>query len=143
MAFSGTYEHTLDAKNRLTVPAKFRDQLEAGATIARGLDRCATIWPASDYQAYVERALSRVNPMSERARKLERFLGGGSDVTDLDAAGRIMVPAGILRYAGLSKEVVVVGTRHYLEVWDRERWQAMESELSDEAVALAETLGDF
>jgi MraZ protein len=143
MAFSGTYEHTLDAKNRLTVPARFRDQLEDGATIAMGLDGCATIWPTRDYEAYVERALSRVNPISERARKLERFLGGGSDETALDAAGRIMVPSGILRYAGLSKDVVVVGTRQYLEVWDRGKWDEMESDLSGEAFALAETLEDF
>lgn len=143
MAFSGTYEHTLDAKNRLTVPAKFRGQFKDGATIAKGLDRCATIWLASEYQNYMERALARVNPMSERARKLDRFLGGGSDVTDLDAAGRIMVPPNILRHAGLSKEVVVVGTRQCLEVWDREHWRAMERELSEEAFALAETLEDF
>jgi len=143
MPFSGTHEHTLDAKNRLTVPAKFRGQLADGVTVAMGLDPCATIWVTSEYEAFVAKALDQVNPMSEKARKLERFLGGGSDTTALDAAGRVMVPPNILRYAGLTKEVVVVGTRLCLEVWNHERWDAIQGGLPDEAIALAETLGDL
>jgi len=138
MPFSGTYEHTLDAKNRLTVPAKFRAALAGGVTIAKGLDPCATIWITSEYHDYSSQAMANVRPMTKRERTLERFLGSASNDTELDAAGRIMVPSKILEHAGLSKEVVIVGTRRCLEVWDRSQWEAMEDELAAEARALAE-----
>ena len=141
MAFRGTFDHTLDAKNRLTVPSKFRATLSDGVVIAKGIEGCAQIWLPSAYEAYVEGALANINPMTEQARKLERFFGAGSFETELDAAGRIMIPAKIMEHAELRKDVVVIGSRRCLELWDRETWSAMDDALSSEVHDLTEALG--
>ena len=142
MAFRGTFDPTLDAKNRLTVPSKFRAALSDGLVLAKGIDAgCAQVWIPSEYEAYVEDALAGINPMTEQARKLERFFGAGSFETELDAAGRIMIPGPILEHARLSKDVVVIGSRRCLELWDRESWAAVDAELSADVHALTEALG--
>ena len=141
MAFRGTFDYTLDAKNRLTVPSKFRAALSDGVVIAKGIEGCAQIWIPADYEAYVDGALAQLNPMTEQARKLERFFGAGSFETDLDAAGRIMVPGPIMDHARLRKDVVVIGSRRCLELWDRESWTAIDAELSADVHALTEALG--
>ena len=141
MAFRGTFDHTLDAKNRLTVPSKFRAALSDGVVIAKGIEGCAQIWLPAEFEAYVETALANINPMTEQARKLERFFGAGSFETELDAAGRIMIPAKIMEHAGLSKDVVVIGSRRCLELWDRDTWTTMDEALSVEVPALTEALG--
>jgi MraZ protein len=141
MVFRGTFDHTLDAKNRLTVPSKFRAMLSDGVVIARGIEGCAQIWQPARYEAFVEGALANVNPMTEQARKITRFFGAGSFETDLDAAGRIMVPAKIMQHAKLGKDVVVIGSGHCLEIWDRDTWSAIDDELSVEVHALTEALG--
>ena len=141
MAFRGTFDHTLDAKNRLTVPSKFRAALSDGVVIAKGIEGCAQIWIPADYEAYVDGALAQLNPMTEQARKLERFFGASAFETELDAAGRIMVPAKVMEHAGLRKDVVVTGVRRCLELWDRETWSSVDAELSADVPALAEALG--
>ena len=142
MAFRGTFDHTLDAKNRLTVPSKFRAALSDGLVLAKGIDAgCAQVWIPAEYEAYVEGALAGINPMTEQARKLERFFGAGSFETELDAAGRIMVPGPILDHAKLRKDVVVIRARRCLELWDRESWAAIDAELSADVHALTEALG--
>ncbi len=141
MAFRGTFDHTLDAKNRLTVPSKFRAALSDGVVIAKGIEGCAQIWLPAAHEEYVETALANINPMTEQARKLERFFGAGSFETELDAAGRIMIPAKIMEHAKLRKDVVVIGSRRCLELWDRETWSAIDDELSVEVHSLSEALG--
>jgi MraZ protein len=141
MAFRGTFDHTLDAKNRLTVPSTFRAKLADGVVIAKGIEGCAQIWQPERYEAFVEGALANINPMTEQARKLERFFGAGSFETELDSAGRIMIPAKIMQHAGLRKDVVVIGARRCLELWDRDAWSPIDDELSVEVHALTEALG--
>ena len=91
--------------------------------------------------ATVDGALAQLNPMTEQARKLERFFGASAFETELDAAGRIMVPAKVMEHAGLRKDVVVTGVRRCLELWDRETWSSVDAELSADVPALAEALG--
>jgi len=105
--FRGTFDHTLDAKNRLTVPARYRATLAEGVVIAMPVDLkpCVGIWRPEDYERYTQ-----------------RFFYGSSQDADLDAAGRIMVPGFLGEHAVLAKEVVVVGVGDRLELWDRGRW---------------------
>ena len=141
MAFRGTFDYTLDAKNRLTVPSKFRASLSGGVVIAKGVEHCAAIWTPAEYEAYVDEALGELNPMTAQARQLERFFSANAFETELDAAGRIMVPSPVMEWAGLRKDVVVTGVRRWLELWDREVWAGVSEQLSAEVPELTEALG--
>ena len=124
MAFRGTFDHTLDSKNRLTVPARYRAALADGVVMAMPVDLkpCVGVWRPSDYESYTHRALVELPPLSPKLSELERFFYGSSQDADLDAAGRIMVPGFLGEHASLSKEVIVVGAGDRLELWDRGHW---------------------
>ena len=141
MAFRGTFDYSLDAKNRLTIPAKFRASLSDGVVLAKGIERCVQVWTPSDFEAYTGSALQGVHPLSADARKLTRFFSANSLDTDLDAAGRVMVPAFLLEHAALRKEVVVTGAGECLEVWDRGAWTDYNAALSDELPDITAAFG--
>src|SRR5919107_4621763 len=104
MAFRGTFDHTLDVKNRLTIPAKFRASLSEGVVLAKGIERCVQVWTPKAYDSYVQTALAGLNPLSEPARKLGRFFAANSLDTELDAAGRGLVAAVLSQHGGLRQE---------------------------------------
>jgi MraZ protein len=120
--FRGTFDYTLDAKNRLTVPARFRAALAEGVVMAKGTEPCVALWTPEGYDAYTEAILGTYNPLSEEADKLQRFFSANSHDTELDSAGRIAFPTFLRDHAGLEKDVVVTGSRNRLEVWDRKAW---------------------
>ena len=130
MAFRGTFEYTLDAKNRLTVPAKFRAALSEGVVLAQGIEKCVAVWTPGGYDAYVERSIGNLNPMAPEGREMARFFSANALDTELDSAGRVMVPGFLLDHAGLSKEVVVAGAGECLEVWDRRAWGSYKDDLT-------------
>ncbi|MEX0992666.1 MAG: division/cell wall cluster transcriptional repressor MraZ [Solirubrobacterales bacterium] len=140
MAFRGQYEYTLDAKNRLTIPAKFRAALSDGVVLAKALDPCVAIWTPQGWEQFTERALSSRDPFSPDARKLKRYFHASSFDLQLDSAGRIMVPKQLLEYAGLGKEVVVVGNLDTIEAWDAARWRSYSQELDATAEQAAQRL---
>jgi MraZ protein len=123
--FRGAYDHTLDAKNRLTVPARYRATLAEGVVMAMPLDLepCVGLWRPEDYASYTERALAQLPTLSPRRSELQRFFFGSSQDAELDAAGRIMLPGFLTEHANLSREVVVVGAGDRLELWDRKGWR--------------------
>ena len=143
MTFRGTFDYSLDAKNRLTVPARFRAALSEGVVLAKGLDPCVALWTPSGYDAYTQASLAGFHPLSPEAQKLKRFFAANSLDTDLDAAGRVGVPPFLLEHAGLSKEVVVTGSGDALEIWDRTTWAdynaALASDVSDITASLGHT----
>ena len=141
MAYRGTFDHTLDAKNRLTIPAKFRASLADGVVLAKGIERCVQVWTPAAFDAYVSTALAGMNPLSEPARKLNRFFAANSLDTELDAAGRVMVPGFLLDHAALRKEVVVTGAGDCLEVWGRDAWADYNEALSNELPDIAAGFG--
>ena len=122
--FRGTFEHTLDAKNRLTVPVRYRKALGDGALLAMPLDQkpCVAIWLPGEYDTYTQRAIEELPPLSPKRSELERFFFGNSQLVDLDAAGRIMLPAFLIDHAKLAKDVVVVGAGNRLELWGKGAW---------------------
>ena len=120
--FRGTFDYTLDAKNRLTVPARFRAALAEGVVMAKGTEPCVALWTPEAYDAYTESILSGYNPLSEEADKIQRFFAANSHDTELDSAGRVGFPPFLLEHANLKKDVVVTGSRNRLEVWDRSAW---------------------
>jgi MraZ protein len=141
MAFRGTFDHTLDAKNRLTVPARFRSELAGGVVLAKGLQRCIAVWTPAAYDEYTSGALASFHPLSEEAQKLNRFFSANSLDTELDGAGRIMLPGWLLEHGGLSKDVVVTGSGKALEIWDRATWSDYNDALTSEVHEITSSLG--
>jgi MraZ protein len=142
MAFRGTFDYTLDAKNRLTVPARFRAELAGGVVLAKGLERCVAVWTPDAYDTYTAAALAGLHPLSKEAQKLRRFFSANSLDTELDAAGRVMVPAFLLEHAGLSKDVVVTGAGDALEIWDRMTWATYNDALASDVDEITASLGN-
>jgi MraZ protein len=142
LAFRGTFDYSLDAKNRLTVPARFRASLSDGVVLAKRVAGCVAMWRPDDYDAYMQAALERFHPMSPEAEQLERFFSANSHDTELDAAGRVMVPSFLLEHAELGKEVVVTGAGRCLEIWDRAAWQTYNTQLTQSVADITSRLGD-
>ncbi len=122
MVFRGSFDYTLDAKNRLTVPAKIRSRYADGAVLARGLKRNVSLWVPEEFETYSGSMLSDFHPLSDDYATLDSHFIGGSHDVDLDGAGRIAMPSRLLQYAGITKDVVLVGSRNHLQIWDRATW---------------------
>jgi MraZ protein len=141
LAFHGTFEHSLDAKNRLTVPAKLRAAFADGAFLVREADRCISMYPSATYSALADAALSALNPLSAQAKQLKRYFHSNALAVELDAAGRVMIPARLLQHAGIGRDVVVTGAGDCLELWDRSTWEAYDQDLMARAPDLTASLG--
>ncbi len=142
MAFRGHFEHSLDAKNRLSIPARFRASFSNGTVLAKDPEPCVAIWTPDTHEAIIERALGELNPMGSEYRKLSRFYQGNSFEIELDASGRVTLPAPLLAHAAIEKEVVVVGVGDHLEVWGAERWRSVQEALDAEIGEVTERLGN-
>ena len=132
MAFRGHFEHSLDAKNRLSVPARFRAAFSSGVVLSKDVDPCVAIWPTETHETIIRRALGGLNPIGSQHRKLSRFFQANSWDNNLDSAGRVTLPPQLLSHAGVTKEVVVAGLGDHLEVWDRKRWNEQQESLDSQ-----------
>ena len=140
MSFLGQYEHTLDAKNRLTIPAKFRAQLSEGVVLAKEQETCLAIRPASAWRRFTDEMRGLGTMWNQDYRDFQRRYTAGAFDAQLDAAGRIMLPQALIDKAELSREVVLIGNLDSIEVWDRARWRAEEVRLEQETPELARRL---
>jgi MraZ protein len=142
LAFRGHFDYSLDAKNRLNIPPKFRAAFSGGVVLAKGLEPCVAIWTPEGFERHTDAFLADLNPLSEKRRKLTRFFAGGSFDTDLDSAGRVTLNQKLMSYGRIDKDVVLVGMIDHLQVWDRDRWTADQDELPAEIEQIAESLGN-
>lgn len=122
--FSGQHEHTLDAKDRLTIPARFRAPLSDGVVLMKWLDPCVAVFTPEGFGAFSERFLATLNPFSERARRMKRFFHANSFDEELDSAGRVRLPRALVEYASLQGPCTVIGVSDHLELWNPERLAA-------------------
>ena len=136
--FTGEYRHSVDAKGRVAIPIKFRAPLGEGAMLARWVDGCAAIFPRSSFEDLAEK-VSKLPISDERARAFSRFLFSGSFEVETDQQGRILLPAAIKEWSGVTAEAVVVGARDHVEIWEPGRW-ANSQEAVNSADALASHL---
>jgi len=141
MVFRGTFDYSLDAKNRLTVPARYRAALSDGVVLAMGLERCVALWTPTGYDAYTQASLAGFHPLQPEAQQLKRFFAANSLDTELDAAGRVMIPAFLVDHAGLEKEVVVTGSGDALEIWSRATWSEYRAALASAVTDITARLG--
>ena len=119
--FMGEYNHTIDAKGRLIIPARFRELLGEEFILTKGLDGCLSIYPLDEWNAF-ETKLRALPLTNKNARTFTRFFVAGATNCELDKQGRILVPQTLREFAGLEKEVVLTGNLDRIEIWSKEKW---------------------
>jgi len=136
----GEFDHTLDDKNRLTLPARFRQAFADGVVVTRGMDGCLAVYTREAWDRFIEQRLSELDPFSREARQMSRFLFAGAVEAELDRQGRVGLPPALLQHARLGREVVVAGLRDHVEIWDRAAWREQLKEVEASAELVAERL---
>jgi MraZ protein len=136
----GEYEHTIDDKNRLTLPAKFRRAFADGGVVTRGLDGCLYAWPDASWRQLVDSRLASLDVLSVQGRRLHRHFFSGATEAVPDRQGRVTIPPALLEHAKLGRDVVVAGVNDHLEIWDRAAWRRELSEVEGSAEDVAERL---
>jgi MraZ protein len=136
----GEYEHTIDDKSRLTLPARFRQAFTEGVVVSRGLDGCLYAYPRADWTTAIEARLAVLDPLSKETRRLQRYFYSGAAEGELDKQGRIGIPGALLEHAQLVRDVVVAGVHDHLEIWDRAAWRRELAEVEGSAEHVAERL---
>jgi MraZ protein len=139
--FYGEYEHTVDEKSRLTLPARFRHSLAGGLVLARGIEKNIDVYPRASWDTNVAR-IAELDSLTREAREMKRYVFAGAGVAELDRQGRVLVPPHLVEHAGLGKDVVVAGVHDHIEIWDRSQWAAHLSAIEGSAGDVAERLAD-
>jgi len=138
----GEYQHTIDAKGRLIMPARFREELGETFIVTRGLDRCLFVYPMDEWRT-LENKLKSLPMTQANARAFVRFLFSGATECTLDRQGRILLPSHLREHAGITKDVMIIGVSTRVEIWAREQWQAYVEEAEVSYDQIAETLVDL
>jgi len=139
--FLGEFQHSLDAKGRVILPVKFRDQLEGGAVMARALDGCLAVYPPSEFER-LSHKLQEVRERGPRERLAARaFFSGAVEITP-DKQGRVAVPPHLREYAGLERDVVVSGSFDHIEIWDAQQFREKDA-AGIVAISQGEGINDF
>lgn len=128
--FLGEYEHTIDTKGRMAVPARFRAQMDRGAVISKGMGACLSVYTMDRWEEKSAELTS--GKTSEELRDFERRIYPSASEVELDGQGRMIIPAKLRAYAGLGSEVTVAGVRDHFEIWDRATWRAYQERLESE-----------
>lgn len=138
----GEYKHNVDEKNRLAVPAKFRELFANGAIVTRGLDHCLFVFSLHEWDNLAQKLISLPLAQSNSRAFARLMLAGATDVR-LDVQGRILVPDYLREYAGLKKQTVVAGLYNRLEIWDEEKWAEYKAKTESASDEIAERLGEL
>jgi MraZ protein len=136
--FLGEHSYTLDSKGRLTLPAKYRDDLAQGVVITRGLDHCLFVFQLEDWKRYTKILGEELPFTNKEARQFSRFFFAGAVDAVPDKQGRVLVPEYLREHADLDGEVMIIGVNNRLEVWKPERWQQSLSNASADVETIAE-----
>lgn len=137
--FLGEYRHILDGKNRVSLPAKLRKLLGKKIIITRGLDRCLSVYSFSEGKKYLE-SLENFSDHQASNRAFNRFMLSSATETEIDSAGRILIPDFLKQEANLENKIVIIGARNRLELWNEEGWATYLKKVESEIETLAETL---
>jgi MraZ protein len=138
----GEFKHNLDIKGRMAIPAKFRDKLEAGAIITRGIDNCLFVFANNEWEILAKKLVAL--PLAQaNSRAFARLMLAGATDVEIDSQGRILIPDYLRKYAGLSKSVVVTGLYNRIEVWDEAAWNTYKVKTESSSEEIAEQLGEL
>ena len=139
--FMGEYNHTLDAKSRLIIPSKFREALGEEFVISKGMDGCLFVYAKEEWGAFEEKLSTLPTTTNKDARKFARFFLSGADNVEVDKQGRILIPSHLKEFAGLEKDVVLAGVGKRIEIWSKEKWDAISAE--EDMDSIAESMEGF
>jgi len=138
----GEYTHALDAKKRLSLPAKFRKEVGKKVVVTHGLDNCLFVYPIKQWEKVVEK-LTQLPMGASDMRGFSRFMLAGAVETGVDSIGRILVPDFLKEFANLKSKVAVIGVNDRIEIWDEKAWNAYKGRIEKQADTLAEKLGEI
>jgi len=138
--FFGQYDHSIDDKSRITLPARFRDAVAGGVVLSKGLDGSVDVYPKAAWEMTVAERIGRLDPLLPDTRLLQRHFFGGASEDTPDKQGRVLLPAPLVRYGKLAKDVTVVGNNDHLEIWDRAAWAERLEGIEGSADHVAERL---
>jgi len=138
----GQYKHTIDAKKRLALPAKFRGELGDKVIITKGVENCLVIYTEKEWQIFSEK-LGNMPISQTGARSFARIILAGAMEVTLDKLGRILIPDYLKEYAGFKKDVVVCGLSNRLEAWDLEAWDTYNKEAEKGVQEIVSQLGSL
>jgi len=138
----GEYTHTLDPKKRLSLPSKFRKEMGKKVVVTRGLDKCLFIYSVKQW-AHISEKIAELSMGQADSRGFNRFLLSGAIETDVDSAGRVLIPDFLKDFAHLEAKVVVTGVHSRVEVWDEKAWNEYKGRIEKQADVLAEKLGEI
>lgn len=136
----GEYKHTLDDKNRLSLPAKFRAELGKKVILTPGLDKCLFAFTLKEWSKISER-LSESSLLQSDNRSFNRFMFGGAQEIEVDSAGRILIPDFLKARTKLSGKVAIIGVQNRAEIWNERAWAKYKAGVESQADTLAEKLG--
>jgi MraZ protein len=128
----GEFQHNIDEKGRLFIPAKLRDDLGEHFIVTRGLDGCLSAYSQTEWN--IMEAHIRALPIS-KSRDLKRFFFSSANEATADKQGRIVVPANLREYAALERDVMIIGASTYIEIWDKKRWEEVRNAITSDSVA--------
>ncbi len=135
--FMGEYNHTVDAKGRLIVPSKFREQLGDEFVVTKGLDGCLFVYENTEWKI-LEEKLKNLPLTNANARKITRFFLAGATLSEVDKQGRILLPAVLREFAKIEKDAVMVGVGNRIEIWSKESWSS--ANVYDDMDEIAESM---
>ena len=139
--FMSEYNHTVDAKGRLIIPSKFREVLGEEFVVSKGMDGCLFVYANEDWEAF-EQKLTSLPLINKEARQFARFFLAGAAQVEVDKQGRILLPASLRSFENLDKDVVLVGVGSRIEIWDKEKYEALSADENMDDIANAmEALG--
>ena len=134
--FMSEYNHTIDTKGRLIIPAKFRDVLGQEFVVSKGMDGCLFVYANDDWNAF-EQKLTALPLINKEARQFARFFLSGAATVELDKQGRILLPTNLREFAGLDKDVVLVGVGSRVEIWSKDKWDNIGEDMDMDAITEA------
>ncbi|HLR74635.1 MAG TPA: division/cell wall cluster transcriptional repressor MraZ [Virgibacillus sp.] len=140
--FMGEFQHNIDSKGRIIVPAKFREELGETFVVTRGLDKCLFVYPMDEWKA-LEEKLKKLPLTKKDARAFTRFFFSGAVECEVDKQGRINIPSPLRTYASLEKECVIIGVSNRIECWSRSVWEEYFAQSEESFSEIAENLMDF
>jgi MraZ protein len=135
--FLGTYEYRIDDKGRISLPPRFRDDLRQGMVMTQGLEKCITVYSLEEWQEISDKMASQPSNRS-KARRMGRFTFATAFVAEIDAQGRVAIPATLRKYAGIDDVAIVAGVNNCLEIWSKDSWAQESSLMENEAWQISE-----
>jgi MraZ protein len=140
--FLGEFSHSIDDKGRLTIPAKFRDELESGVVITRGLDGCLWAYGRSEWETLAEK-IAKLPTTNPAARNFSRFVFSSAFDSIPDRQGRILLPQNLRDYAGIQNETIIIGVKSKLEIWNPAKWSDVVTAVEQDTEAIVAQLQDL